>query len=43
VFSLWIDGQAGLRTLWRSKPAMLREEEVELLSQPEQVQGVRDV
>ena len=43
VFSLWIDAQAGFRTLFRSKPAALREEEVELLPQAEQVQSVREV
>jgi HAE1 family hydrophobic/amphiphilic exporter-1 len=43
VFSLWIDAQTGLRTLFRRKPAALREEEVELLPQAEQVHGVRDV
>ena len=43
VFSLWIDAQAGLRTLFRRKPVALREEEVELLPQAEQVQSVREV
>jgi HAE1 family hydrophobic/amphiphilic exporter-1 len=43
VFSLWIDAQGGLRTLFRRKPAALRTEEFELLPQAEQVQSVREV
>jgi HAE1 family hydrophobic/amphiphilic exporter-1 len=43
VFSLWLDAQAGLRTLFSRKPAVLREEEVELLPQTEQVQSAREV
>ena len=43
VFSLWIDAQTGLRALFSRQPVALREEEVELLPQAEQVQGVREV
>ena len=43
VFSLWIDAQAGLRTLFRRKPVVLHEAEVELLPQAAQVQSVHDV
>jgi hypothetical protein len=38
-----MDAQAGLRTRFRRQPAALREEEVDLLPQAEQVQGVREV
>jgi HAE1 family hydrophobic/amphiphilic exporter-1 len=43
VFSLWMDAQAGLRTLFRRQPVVLHEEEVELLPQTERVQSVREV
>jgi HAE1 family hydrophobic/amphiphilic exporter-1 len=43
VFSLWLDAQAGLRPRLRRKPAALRAEEVDLLSQAEQVQSAREV
>jgi HAE1 family hydrophobic/amphiphilic exporter-1 len=43
VFSLWMEVQAGLRGLFRRKPAARREEAVELLPQAEQVQSVREM
>jgi HAE1 family hydrophobic/amphiphilic exporter-1 len=43
VFSLWLDAQAGLRTLFRRTPAVLRDEDMELVPQQEQAQGVRHV
>jgi HAE1 family hydrophobic/amphiphilic exporter-1 len=42
VFSLWIDAQAGLRSLFRRKPPAVREEELLLVPQQEQVQSGRE-